>query len=98
VDELVDVELTVATVTTFYEVLSFRLEPPTWRRQLEGPQHFVHFPEARSTGVYLVNEVLNANELVLSESLLDQVVVKLQPLPAKFDVASLVHQVTNHLV
>ena len=69
-DELVDVVLTVAGVTALDVVVPLLLEASQRRLQLEGPQEVVGLLEVRANGQDLVDKVLNADDVVLSKTLI----------------------------
>nr|GFD58055.1 hypothetical protein [Tanacetum cinerariifolium] len=74
-DESVDEVLAVAEVTALDEVLELAgTEATGGRGQLEGPQEVGGLLEVGADGVDLVDEVLNADNAVLAEVLLDDVV------------------------
>jgi hypothetical protein len=75
-DQLVDVVFTVAQVSTFDEVLELPLvEAAVGAVQLEGPQEVRGLLEVGADGVDLVDEILHTDHAVLSEVLLDDLVV-----------------------
>merc|ERR1712216_312909 len=74
-DELVDLLLPVTGVTTLDVVEPLLDESSLWGRQLDGPQEVVGLLEGWSDGEDLVHEVLNANNVVLSQVVLDDGVV-----------------------
>lgn len=75
-DEAVDEVLAVAKVTTLDEVLELAgTEATGGGGQLEGPQEVGDLLEVGADGVDLVDEVLNADDAVLAEVLLDDLVV-----------------------
>jgi len=75
-DESVDVLLTVTGVTTLDVVLELASTEATVRvGELEGPQEVVGLLEVGANGVDLVDEILHADNAVLAEVLLDDLVV-----------------------
>lgn len=75
-DETVDVLLTVTSVTTLNEVLELAgVEAAVGVGQLEGPEEVVGLLEVGADGVDLVDQVLHADNAVLAEVLLDDLVV-----------------------
>eukprot|EP00307_Rebecca_sp_RCC1486_P012144 CAMPEP_0119417242 /NCGR_PEP_ID=MMETSP1335-20130426/15256_1 /TAXON_ID=259385 /ORGANISM="Chrysoculter rhomboideus, Strain RCC1486" /LENGTH=349 /DNA_ID=CAMNT_0007442409 /DNA_START=70 /DNA_END=1118 /DNA_ORIENTATION=- len=74
-DELVDELLAVAGVAALDEVRGDLLEAARWRAQLEWPQEVVRLLERRPDSVDLVDEILDAQDVVLAERLLDRRVV-----------------------
>lgn len=98
-DETVDVVLAVTSVTTLDEVLDLAgVEATVGVGQLEGPQEVVGLLEVGANGVDLVDQVLHADNAVLAEVLLDDLVVG-QGLALLVDltVAALVHELTDAL-
>ena len=98
-DESVDEVLAVAKVTTLDEVLELAGTEATGRRgQLEGPEEVGGLLEVGADGVDLVDEVLDADDAVLAEVLLDQLVVgDGQALLVDLAVAALVDELTDGL-
>lgn len=75
-DELVDVILPVAQVTALDEVLEFPgAEAAGGVAELEGPEEVGDLLEVGADGVDLVDEVLHADDTVLAEVLLDDLIV-----------------------
>lgn len=75
-DQSVDLLLAVTQVTTFNEVLEFSgAEATVGVAELEGPQEVGGLLEVGADGDNLVNEILHADDAVLSEALLDDGVV-----------------------
>jgi hypothetical protein len=75
-DESVDVLLTVTSVTTLDVVLELAgAEATVGVGQLEGPQEVVGLLEVGADGVDLVDQILHADNAVLAEVLLDDLVV-----------------------
>lgn len=75
-DESVDVLLTVTVVTTLDEVLELAgVEATGGVGELEGPEEVVGLLEVGADGVDLVDQVLHADNAVLAEVLLDDLVV-----------------------
>jgi len=75
-DETVDVLLTVTSVTTLDVVLELAgAESTIGVGQLEGPQEVVGLLEVGANGVDLVDEILHADNAVLAEVLLNDLVV-----------------------
>lgn len=75
-DHLVDVLLTVSVVTTLNKVDNLLAETTKRRGELEGPEELVDSLEVRADSVELVDHVLDADDVVLAESLLDNGVVR----------------------
>lgn len=99
-DELVDVLLTVAKVTTLNEVLELaRTEAASWVGQLEWPEEVAGLLEVGADGVDLVDQVLHADNAVLAEVLLDDGVVGERDavLLAGLGVSALVDELTDGL-
>ncbi|BAT04446.1 Os08g0234050, partial [Oryza sativa Japonica Group] len=61
-DELVDVVLTVAGITTLDIVVPLLLEATEWCLQLEGPQEVVGLLEVWTDSHDLVDKILNADD------------------------------------
>ena len=79
-DELVDVVLAVASVTTLDVVVPLLLEASQRRLQLEWPQEVVGLLEVRTDGQDLMHKVLNADDVVLSKTLIvDNKMVRINP-------------------
>ena len=74
-DETVDLLLSVSGVTTLDVVPSLLDESALRGRELEWPQEVAGLLEGWSDRVDLVDQVLNANNIVLSQSVLDDGVV-----------------------
>jgi len=73
-DEVVDLVLTVAGIAAHNEAVTLLDETATRGVELEGPEEGVSLLEVRADGVDLVDEVLHADEAVLAEGLLDDLV------------------------
>ena len=69
-DGLVDVVLTIAGITTLGVVVPLLLEASRRRLQLGWSQEVVGLLEVRANGQDLVDKVLNADDVVLSKTLL----------------------------
>lgn len=91
--------LAVAKVTALDEVLELAgTEATGGRGQLEGPQEVGGLLEVGANGVDLVDEVLDADDAVLAEVLLDELVVgDGQTLLVDLAVAALVDELTDGL-
>jgi len=74
-DELVQLSLSIASITVLNIVVPLLGEPTKRSAQLEGPQKVVGLLEARANSVNLVDEILNANDAILAKGLLDDTVV-----------------------
>jgi len=98
-DEAVDVILTVTSVTTLDEVLELALvETAVGVGQLEGPQEVVGLLEVGANGVDLVDQILHADNAVLAEVLLDDLVVSQgSTLLVDLAVTALVQKLTDGL-
>ena len=98
-DESVDVLLTVTSVTTLDEVLDLAgVEATVGVGELEGPQEVVGLLEVGANGVDLVNQVFHADNAVLAEVLLNDLVVgKSNALLVDLSVATLVDELTDSL-
>ena len=68
-DELIDVVLTVTGVTTLNVVVSLLLQTSQWCLQLEGPKEVVRLLEVRANSHDLMNKILNADDVVLTQAL-----------------------------
>ena len=98
-DETVDVVLPVTSVTTLDEVLDLAgVEATVGVGELEGPQEVVGLLEVGADSVDLVDQIFHADNAVLAEVLLNDLVVG-QRLALLVDlaVAALVHQLTHAL-
>ena len=98
-DESVDVLLTVTSVTTLDEVLDLAgVEATVGVGQLEGPDEVVGLFEVGANGVDLVDQVFHADNAVLAEVLLNELVVgKGNALLVDLSVATLVDELTDGL-
>ena len=98
-DESVDVLLTVTSVTTLDEVLDLAgVEATVGVGELEGPEEVVGLLEVGANGVDLVNQVFHADNAVLAEVLLNDLVVgKSNALLVDLSVATLVDELTDSL-
>jgi hypothetical protein len=97
-DQTVDEVLTVASITTLNEVLGDGLETTTRGGQLEGPQEVVCLLEVRANSVDLMNEIFDANNVVLAEGFLDDLVVEQRnTLTIDLSKSTLVNKLTNTL-
>lgn len=65
-DKLVDEVLPVSSITTFDVVVSLLLKTTEWCLQLEWPQEVVGFLEVRSNGHDLMDQILHADDTMLS--------------------------------
>ena len=98
-DELVDVGLPVAEVTTLDEVLELPCPPAaSGVGELERPEEVVGLLEVRASGEDLVDEIFDGEDVVLAEGLLDDLVVgKGDALLVDLSVAALVDKLTDGL-
>ena len=98
-DESVDVLLTVTSVTTLDEVLDLAgVEATVGVGELEGPEEVVGLLEVGADGVDLVDQVFHADNAVLAEVLLNDLVVgKSNALLVDLSVATLVDELTDGL-
>lgn len=98
-DEGVDVVLTVTKVTTLNEVLELAgAETTSWVGKLEWPEEVGGLLEVGADGVDLVDEVLHADNAVLAEVLLDDLVVgERNTLLVDLAVTALVDKLTDGL-
>ena len=98
-DESVDVLLTVTSVTTLDEVLDLAgVEATVGVGELEGPEEVVGLLEVGANGVDLVDQVFHADNAVLAEVLLNDLVVgKSNALLVDLSVATLVDELTDGL-
>lgn len=89
--------LSVTGVTTLDEVEELSSSETTVRvRQVEWPQEVVNLLEVRANGVDLVDQVLNRDNTVLTQSLLDDLVVRQSDsLGVDLTVTSLVDQLSD---
>ena len=70
-DELIDVVLTVTSVTTLDVVVSLLLQASQWCLQLEGPKEVVGLLEVWPNSHDLVNKILNADDVVVPKALMN---------------------------
>ena len=98
-DESVDVLLTVTSVTTLDEMLDLAgVEATVGVGELEGPEEVVGLLEVGADGVDLVDQVFHADNAVLAEVLLNDLVVgKSNALLVDLSVATLVDELTDSL-
>lgn len=98
-DEVVDEVLPVTEVTALNEVLELAgTEATSGGRELEGPEEVGGLLEVGANGVDLVDEVLNADDAVLAEVLLDDLVIgEREALLVDLSVAALVDELTDGL-
>ena len=98
-DESVDVLLTVTSVTTLDEVLDLAgVEATVGVGELEGPEEVVGLLEVGANSVDLVDQVFHADNAVLAEVLLNDLVVgKSNALLVDLSVATLVDELTDSL-
>ena len=98
-DESVDVLLTVTSVTTLDEMLDLAgVEATVGVGELEGPEEVVGLLEVGANGVDLVDQVFHADNAVLAEVLLNDLVVgKSNALLVDLSVATLVDELTDSL-
>ena len=74
-DQVVDLVLTVAEVTTLDEVVGDASVTASWGAELESPQEVVGALEVGADGVDLVDQVLDGLEADVADVLLDDGVV-----------------------
>lgn len=96
-DQVVDELLSVTGVTTLDEVEELSSSETTGRvGQLEWPQEVVGLLEVRTNSVDLVDQVLHGDDTVLTQSSLDDLVVRQSnSLGTNLTVTSLVEQLSN---
>lgn len=96
-NQVVDELLSVTSVTTLDEVEELSGSETTVRvRQLEWPQEVVGLLEVRTNSVDLVDQVLNGDDTVLTQSSLDDLVVRQgNSLRTNLTVTSLVDQLSD---
>lgn len=68
-DELVDVVLTVASITTLDVVVPLLLQATEWCLQLEWPEEVVGFLEVWANSHNLMNKILDTDDVVLTKAL-----------------------------
>jgi len=73
-NQFIDSFFSVTPVTTLLEGVSLVVESTLGRAELERPHEVVGFLEVRSDSVELVDQVFNADDLLLSENLFDDFV------------------------
>ena len=59
----------VASISTFYKMGGLFLHSFSWIRQFKGPQKFVCFFETFSNGIDLMNQILHANNAIISQEI-----------------------------
>ena len=69
-DELIDVVLTVTSVTTLHIVVPLLLQASQRGLQLEWPQEVVCLLEMWANSHDLMNKILNADDVVLAQALI----------------------------
>ena len=96
-NEVVDVSFPITKVTTLYIVLEFPC-PPTASGigELEGPKEVAGLLEIGTSGNNFVDEILNAENVILAKVFLDDgVVAEGDALLVNFAVTSFVNQFTD---
>lgn len=98
-DESIDVLLTVTSVTALDVVLELAgAEATSGVGELEGPEEVVGLLEVGANGVDLVDQILHADNAVLAEVLLDDLVVgERSALLVDLSVTALVDELTDGL-
>jgi len=92
-DELVDLVLSVTSVSSLDVMVSQSGPSSRGGAQLEGPQKFVGLCEVGSNSEDLVDKILNTDDVVSSESLLDQgVLSQRKSLSLELGISSLVDE------
>ena len=71
-DELIDVVLTVTSITTLHIVVPLLLQASQRRLHLERPQEVVRLLEVWANSHDLMNKILNADDVVLAQALIEQ--------------------------
>lgn len=74
-DHSVDLVLPVSCITTFYKVGGLLVHASSGRGQLEWPEEVVGGLEVLSDSVNLMDEILNADDSILTERLLNKGVI-----------------------
>ena len=75
-DQSIDFVLPIPQITTLYEVLELpRSEASSRIAQLEGPQEIARLLEVGANGKDLMDEIFHAHDTVLSQMILDDLVV-----------------------
>ena len=97
VNEFVDVVFPVTPVSASLEGVALSVETTPGSSELEGPQEVVGLLEVLATGVDFVDNVLNGGDVVLGESLLDDVVVEGNALLVDLSEAALENQLADGL-
>jgi hypothetical protein len=96
--ESIDVIVSVTGITTFSKVTALELVSAKRRRELERPQESVGLLEVWSDSVQLVDEILDAQNVVLTKSLGDDAVVSdRNTLLVDLTVSALVHEFAHRL-
>merc|ERR1719220_1632994 len=94
--QLVDFLLPLAVVAAVDEVVVLLPPPAVGRVELEVPEEVVGLLEGGPHGEDLVDEVLHADDVVLAQNLLDDLIVDERRAPAlNLAVATLVDQLLN---
>jgi len=98
-DQRVDVLLSVTKITTLNKVLELSgSETTSWVAELEWPQEVRRLLEVGSNGVDFVDQVFHADNAVLAQVILDQLVVcQSNSLLVDLSVSSLVDQLSDGL-
>ena len=64
----------ISKISSFIEPFNDRIEASAWRGELEWPEELVGLLEVRSNRVDFMNKILHANDVVLSEIVLNDFV------------------------
>jgi len=97
-NKIVDLILTVSSVSSLLEVNSLLRETSTRGGELEGPQEFVHIFEVGTNSEDFMDDIFNANDAKLFQILLYEFVIgESDPLASNFNEAPLVDELPNSL-
>lgn len=98
-NERVNMLITLASITTFDEMLELAISPATQgRRKLEGPDEVGSLLEVGTDGVNFVNQILDRQDRVLAQSSFDDSIVrKSNALFVDLTKTTLVKELTNSL-
>jgi hypothetical protein len=70
-NELIDVVLTVTSITALHVVVPLLLQASQWCLQLEWPEEVVCLLEMWANSDYLMNKILNADDVMLAQTLIE---------------------------
>lgn len=98
-DQLINLLLPVPQIAALNKVLEFpSSESPIWVAQFEGPQEIARLLEVWSHGVDLMNQILHTHDAILSQVILDNLIVgESNSLLVNLAVAAFVDKFTDSL-